>query len=144
MVSTRHQSAVAVESEMCLCHCPQKETTACIELPSQTTCRFFNLSPSIHPGSSFTSKATLLRGAWTPPGEDCRATRGCWQLRKQGIRRFVQRPRFVASRVRARDNVSRRCFLDDRDSRVGVSDWTAPKRCTDYSSPDISSTAAAD
>ena len=45
---------------------------------------------------------------------------GIWQLRKQGIRSFVQRPKFVASRVRAGDDELRRCFLDGRDSRVHV------------------------
>ena len=51
--------------------------TACLELPSQTTCRVFTRSPGIHPGSSCTSIAMLLRGGWTSHAGDCRATRGC-------------------------------------------------------------------
>ena len=59
IVSTRHQSAVsAVPSS------PQG-ITACIRLPSQTTCRVFTLSPGIHPGRSLTCMAMLFRGGWT-------------------------------------------------------------------------------
>ena len=69
-------------------------------------------------------------------------------LRKQGIRSFVQLPRFVASRVRAGDDVARRCFLDGRDSRVSVSKLDSTEECgrrrmsPDSSSHDMSSTAA--
>ena len=54
-----------------------------------------------------------------------------WQLRMRGIRSFVQLPWFGASRVRAGDDVARRCFLHGRDSRVSVSDLTVPKSVVD-------------
>ena len=112
-----------------------KGRTACIELRSQTTCRVLTGSLGIHPGSSFTSMARLFRRLDFTPEKIVVPHGDVWQLRKQGTRSFVQLPRFVASRVRARDDVARRCFLDGRDSRVSVSDSTVPKSVDDRGCP---------
>ena len=54
------------------------------------------------------------------PGRPVVSHDGLWTCRKRFIRSFVQPPEFVVSRVRAGDDVLRRCFLDGRDSRVDV------------------------
>ena len=64
------------------------------------------------------------------PGRPVVSHDGLWTCRKRFIRSFVQPPEFVVSRVRAGDDVLRRCFLDGRDSRcrglrlVFSEEWT--------------------
>ena len=108
-----------------------KGITACIELPSQTTCRVFNLSPGIQPGSSLTSMAMLFRGGWTSTGEDCRATRGCLAASQAGHSNFRAASKVRCIACACQRCCSRRCFLDGRDSRVSVSNLTVPKSAVD-------------
>ena len=98
--------------QMFLCQLSPNGITACMEL-HRPHAEFFTPSAGIHRGTSFTSIAT---------GDDCRATRGHSAASHAGHSKFRSASKFVTSRVRACDDVSRRCFLGDRGSRADTRD----------------------
>ena len=99
-----------------------KGITACIELPSQTTCKVFTRSPGIHLGSSFTSVAMLFGGGWTSTGEDCRATRGCLAASHAGHQKFRAAYRGLLRRVGVPEMTWQDVvFLDGDSSSPGIS-----------------------
>ena len=119
-------SQQSLQSLGCFCVIASKGSTACIELPSKTTCRVVTRSPGIHLGSSLT-----FRGGWTSHGRGLLCHTGMFGSFSRAFEVSRSFQCSFASRVRARDDVARRCLLDGRDSRVSVSGLTAPMSVVD-------------